>query len=212
MRLAVLVLGMVLCAGSAEAKTRKRRVRTPVSSCVVLRGSPESLERQNKILDDAGIVRMLNDVQLERHIASGELVPLRVRSGVVVDEDHIPERFRFVRVDVLEYLEELGVAFVHDFPGRIIRINSAIRTIVYQQTLRRRNANAAPALGPKASSHLAGATVDIAKKDMTSAEIRWLRNYFCNDERQGSVEATEEFQQAVFHVMVIPKTKEKPPR
>jgi hypothetical protein len=66
----------------------------------------------------------------------------------------------------------------------------------------RTNRNAAPIEGDTASSHLAGVTVDITKKHLTYAQIKWIRQYLLDMKDRGLVEAEEEHWQAVFHIMV----------
>jgi hypothetical protein len=66
----------------------------------------------------------------------------------------------------------------------------------------KKNKNAAPVSGPTSSSHLGGSTVDITKKGLTKDEIRWMRKALLKLEAQDLVEATEEFRQSVFHIMV----------
>jgi hypothetical protein len=65
------------------------------------------------------------------------------------------------------------------------------------------NGNTAPISGPKKSSHLTGATVDIAKVGLTKAELDWLRKKLLVLEAEDLIEATEEQDQLVFHAMVF---------
>ena len=77
-----------------------------------------------------------------------------------------------------------------------------MRTVEQQERLTRYNHNAAPAEGETASSHLAGLTVDIAKKGMTRRQRAFVEGYLVNMHNLGLVEAVEERRQACFHVMV----------
>ena len=77
-----------------------------------------------------------------------------------------------------------------------------MRTVEQQERLARYNHNAAPAEGETASSHLAGLTVDIAKKGMTRRQRAFAESYLVNLRNLGLVEAVEERRQACFHVMV----------
>ena len=76
--------------------------------------------------------------------------------------------------------------------------DSAVRTQEYQWKLQEHNGNAT-----NRSSHIFGSTVDIAKKGMSRKSIQWMRHYLLRFEKMGLIEATEEFHQAVFHVMVF---------
>ena len=62
--------------------------------------------------------------------------------------------------------------------------------------------NAAPAEGETASSHLAGLTVDIAKKGMSRRQRGFTESYLVKMRNRELVEAVEERRQACFHVMV----------
>jgi hypothetical protein len=57
-------------------------------------------------------------------------------------------------------------------------------------------------VGDIASSHLAGITVDLAKRGLTRAQHKWMEDYLKDLRDQGLVEAAEERRQACFHVMV----------
>lgn len=180
-----------------------------------LKGSPGSMARQNEEADREDLSRMSNigmlDSFKERHL----LVPLPVGNGVVIDS-RLPDKYRWCRPWVRDYLVDLGKDFKRDF-GRSIQINSAVRTVDYQEELlwERGNGNAASTKpGPHQSSHLTGSTVDIAKMVMSRKELQWMRDRLLADEEKGltaivsgSVEATEEFHQAVFHVMVFQKNE-----
>jgi hypothetical protein len=83
-----------------------------------------------------------------------------------------------------------------------LQVNSAVRTMEQQQKLRRHNHNAAPEIGEVSSSHLAGITVDLARRGLTRAQHQWIEDYLKNLRDQGLVEAAEERRQKCFHVMV----------
>lgn len=174
-----------------------------------LSGSDASQKRQNQVANADDLSRIEDDEQLERFKRAKLLVP--IPSELLVDE-RLPEKLRFVRPWTANFLEELNRAFMAEF-GRALQINSAVRTKVYQERLRTINGNAATADGDKMSSHLTGATVDIAKLKMREVEMWWMRRKLLHLEERGYIEATEERHQAVFHVMVFkrwayPKSKE----
>ena len=83
-----------------------------------------------------------------------------------------------------------------------MKVDSAVRTVEFQQRLTRRNANAAPSSGDTASPHLTGQAVDIAKRGLTITEIAWMRAYLQPLIDQGKIDVEEEFQQACFHISV----------
>jgi hypothetical protein len=86
-----------------------------------------------------------------------------------------------------------------------LQINSAVRTVEFQQRLLRTNGNAAPAEGDTASPHLTGQAVDLAKHGLSLTQIAWLRGYLLPLVQQGKVDVEEEFQQACFHISVYKK-------
>lgn len=181
---------------------------TNVAAAHSLKGSPWALERQNEQADLDHLSR-LTESQLEFFKKRGLLVPLPSNEAVVIDEQ-LPEQYRWCRPWVRQFLIGVGQEYQKRF-GEPIRVNSAIRTVEYQKELRWRDANAASAeKGPSQSSHLTGATVDIAKKDMSSDERAWMRHYLIALKHRGRIEATEEFWQEVFHVMVFKPHSQSP--
>ncbi len=86
-----------------------------------------------------------------------------------------------------------------------MQVNSAVRTVEFQQRLLRTNGNAAPAEGETASPHLTGQAVDLAKHGLSLTQIAWLRGYLLPLVQQRKVDVEEEFQQACFHISVYKK-------
>ena len=86
-----------------------------------------------------------------------------------------------------------------------LQVNSAVRTVEFQQRLLRTNGNAAPAEGETASPHLTGQAVDLAKHGLSLTQIAWLRGYLLPLVQEGKVDVEEEFQQACFHISVYKK-------
>ena len=129
-----------------------------------------------------------------------ELLRIRNTRYLRVDPRLHPSR-HYCREWTLMFLEDMGKAFHKKFRKKI-QINSAVRTVQQQRKLMRTNRNAAPIEGDRASSHLAGVTVDVAKKGLTYEQIKWLRKYLLEMKQLGLVEAIEERWQAVFHIMV----------
>lgn len=169
----------------------------------LLKGSPESQIRQNTEADRNELVRIKNDVELEKMKATGQLVRIPDTPGVKIDA-RLQERFRFIRPWVATFLIELGKGFKERF-GEEIQINSATRTVEYQMEISGRNKNAAPVTGEKRSSHLTGSAIDIAKLALTEEQKLWLRTRLVTLELGNTIEATEEHYQAVFHIMVFPE-------
>lgn len=165
-----------------------------------LRGSLASLERQNEKLEAEGLERIEDESDLEARITDGMLVPVPV-SGALSINDDLPADRRYCRPWTAKFLRDL--ARNHDAAfHRPLEVSSAVRTVAYQRRLKWINGNAAPAVGDIVSPHLTGATVDIAKRGMTSGEIAWMRRQLLALEDAGKIDVEEEFRQSCFHITV----------
>ncbi len=114
---------------------------------------------------------------------------------------NIPANYRYLRPWSKLFLDRLSEQYYARFKKKL-RVTSLVRTVALQNSIARRNKNAAAAHGPKRSSHLTGATLDISKKGMTRREIEWMRRVLYSLHQQGYLYAVEEFQQPTFHIMV----------
>ena len=165
-----------------------------------LRGSLASLERQNERLEAEGLQRIEDNSDLESRIAHGLLVPLPVSEGLTVNPS-LPDLRRYCRPWTAEFLSDL--AEMHDAVfHKPLQVDSAVRTVDYQERLMRINGNAAPAQGNIVSPHETGATIDIGKRGMTWREISWMRHYLLTLQDSGLIDVEEEFRQACFHITV----------
>ena len=113
----------------------------------------------------------------------------------------VPAEYRYVRPWAKLFLDRISSQFRRRF-GRPLRVTSLSRTVEYQNRLSRRNGNAASPYGAKRSSHLTGASLDISKKGLTSAQVGWLRRVLLSLHQKQYLFAVEEFYQPNFHVMV----------
>jgi hypothetical protein len=165
-----------------------------------LKGSHEILVRQNVVADRDGLDRIKDDDDLERMRASKLLVALPVSNALDVD-DRLPVNRRYCRPWTAQFLAALARAHYARFHSSL-QVNSAVRTVEFQQRLQRTNGNAAPAEGETASPHLTGQAVDIAKHGLSLTEIAWLRGYLMPLVQQGKIDVEEEFQQSCFHISV----------
>jgi hypothetical protein len=186
---------------SKAGKKKHRRVRVVWNP--VLRGSYDSMLRQNEEIDRLLLPRIQNDDELHEMILRQELIELSDSDGIVMAPNLDVTR-RYARPWTRQFVYDLGDAFHAQF-GRQLQITSAVRTVEQQKKLRRRNRNAAPIEGEVASSHLAGTTVDIGKRGLTRKQKKWLERYLKELVDQGLIEAAEERRQACFHVMVLQK-------
>ncbi len=165
-----------------------------------LKGSREILVHQNTVADDEGLDRIQNDEDLQSMREKKLLVALPESSALRTDE-RLPENRRYARPWTAKFLADMARAHFAQF-HRPLQVNSAVRTVDFQLKLIRVNGNAAPADGDTASPHLTGQAVDIAKHELSKAEIAWMRGYLMPLISQGKVDVEEEFQQACFHVSV----------
>lgn len=165
-----------------------------------LRGSLESLIRQNEKTNADNLERIEDDADLRARIANGQLVRVPESDGLAVNSA-LPEDRRYCRPWTAAFLKDLSKAHQEQF-HHAFEVSSAVRTVEYQKRLMRTNGNAAPAEGDVASPHLTGATIDIAKKGLTHSEIYWMRDRLAALQNEGKIDVEEEFRQACFHITV----------
>jgi len=183
------------------AATRASRRRRMVFWNPLLRGSHESLLRQNEVIDEAGLPRIQDDSQLDQLIADNQLVTIPQSQYLWVNPMLHQDR-KMARPVVVDFLNDLGRAYYDKF-HQPIQVTSAVRTAEQQRKLRRHNSNAAPEAGETASSHLSGLTIDLAKRGLSKQQHTWLEQYLKNLKDQNVIEPEEERRQACFHVMVF---------
>jgi len=165
-----------------------------------LRGSLASLQRQNDRLDAAGLERIEDEADLASRIADKLLVPIPASSALTVN-GKLEENHRYCRPWTAKFLADLARAHEAAF-HRSIEVSSAVRTVEYQKRLMKTNGNAAQAEGELVSPHLTGATIDIAKKGLSRAEMAWMRKQLAGLQAAGKIDVEEEFKQACFHITV----------
>jgi hypothetical protein len=168
-----------------------------------LKGSREILVRQNQVADRDGLDRIQNDEDLLDLRSKRLLVALPANDALQIDE-RLPVNRRYCRPWVAQFLATLARAHYAHFHSPL-QVNSAVRTVEFQQHLVHINGNAAPARGDTASPHLTGQAIDIAKHGLSLTEIAWLRGYLLPLVLEGKVDVEEEFQQSCFHISVYKK-------
>jgi hypothetical protein len=155
---------------------------------------------QNVEADRQDLTRMVDAAMIARFAGSGFLVPVHEESSHY-QVDTVASAYRYTRPWTKLFLDRLSTQYSSRF-GKKLRVTSLVRSVDHQKQLARRNGNAAEADGPKQSSHLTGATIDISKRFMSAKEQRWMRNLLVSLKNAGYLYAIEERQQPVFHVMV----------
>lgn len=166
----------------------------------LLKASRSAQIAQNRRADKDDLSRMRDRAMVRRFARAGLLVkvPIRTRHYYL---RNIPSSYRYLRPWSKLFLDRLSRQYYARFKKKL-RVTSLVRTVAYQQSLRRRNPNAAAAYGIRRSSHLTGATLDISKKGMTSKELAWMRRVLSSLKKLGYLYAVEEFAQPSFHIMV----------
>ncbi len=165
-----------------------------------LRGSAESLARQNEKTEADGLERILDENDLDDRIARGMLVPVPTSAALTINGDLPPDR-RYCRPWTATFLSDLARAHAARFHDAL-EVSSAVRTVAYQKRLMETNGNAAQAEGDIVSPHVTGATIDIAKSGLSRREIYWMRIRLRALQNAGKIDVEEEFQQACFHITV----------
>jgi hypothetical protein len=165
-----------------------------------LRGSFDSLWRQNERLEAEGLERIESDTDLQSRINHKMLVPVPASGALAVNGDLPPLR-RYCRPWTAQFLADLARAHEGAF-HKPIEVSSAVRTVAYQKRLKGTNGNAAPAEGDVVSPHLTGAAVDIAKGSYSPQELAWMRAHLLVLQQAGKIDVEEEFQQSCFHITV----------
>lgn len=173
-----------------------------------LRGSHESLLRQNTRSDDEGLERILDDDDLNDRIAEGLLVPVPTTISLLINGS-LPVNRRYCRPWTANFLTDLSRAYAAEF-GSPLMVTSAVRTVEYQRKLIGVNGNAAPAEGDVASPHLTGGAIDIAKSSMTKKQLAWMRRWLMPLQDAGQIDVEEEFKQACFHISVYDTYEQLP--
>jgi hypothetical protein len=168
-----------------------------------LKGSRDILMHQNLVADRDGLDRIQDDEDLLDMRRDRLLVSLPSDKALQID-DRLPMNRRYCRPWTMEFLITLARAHYAQFHTPL-QVNSAVRTVEFQQHLVHINGNAAPAEGDTASPHLTGQAIDIAKHGLSLTEIAWLRGYLLPLVQQGKIDVEEEFQQACFHISVYKK-------
>ncbi len=172
-------------------------------SASLLRARWDSQVIQNKRADAENLSRMKNVAMVRRFAKAGLLVRVPRRTRYYYTR-YIPSKYSYLRPWSKLFLDRLSRQYYARFKKKL-RITSMVRTVALQNSIAKRNKNAAAAYGPRRSSHLTGATLDISKKGMNAKQLAWMRRVLHSLRQSGYLYAVEEFQQPTFHIMVHKK-------
>jgi hypothetical protein len=128
-----------------------------------------SVKLENEVAESMGAYRYFTQAQVDAAVQDGTLVGLYT-SQILVVSPKLPAERRYALLDTVVFTTSLSAEFYGQFHQPLM-VDSAIRAATTQRGLHLRNA--APAYGPRASSHERGTTVDISKR-LTKAQQQWL--------------------------------------
>jgi hypothetical protein len=175
-----------------------------------LRGTHDVLVHQNLMANDEGLNRIQTDADLERMREDFDLIDF-VQSRSLRINPELPDDRRCARPWTVRFADDLARDFYDTF-GMPLQVNSAARSVEYQLHLAHINGNAAGVDGDTSSPHLTGQAIDFGKKDMSRAELAWMRARLLPLMQAGKIDVEEEFRQACFHISVyrtyLPPTHE----
>lgn len=162
----------------------------------------DSVALENHYADGANLERFEDMVQVASAVRAGTLTEIPITVS-----PKLPAERRYVRPAAASFMLELDARF-YLATGHFLIVDSAVRPASVQRNLARRNRNAAPATGERASSHERGTTFDLAKKmasnghvdKINRAKYRWLLTILAYYQGIGRIHIIEE--RACLHIMV----------
>lgn len=154
----------------------------------------DSIAAENRRADTLNLKRYENMTQVAADASTGILVPL---TNIGISPKLPPER-RYALPGTVAFLGKLNRDF-YETTGDWLVVDSAVRPSDVQKRLRRRNRNAAPAQGARASTHERGTTFDLSRR-MSHSEYRWLITRLAYYKARGDILVIEE--RSCIHVFV----------
>jgi hypothetical protein len=158
-----------------------------------LRGSQEGVDHLYFVARASGLQFHATVGSARRAVAAGEFVPL---SG---NNDYAPKNrmsLPYATPETRAYIEHLAAEY-HAACGERLVVTSALRPM----SRRPRN-------GSVKSVHPTGIAFDVRKPKRRLCRD-WLRQLLLQHEREGAIEATEEFRPPHFHVVVLQALERK---
>ena len=132
--------------------------------------SHENLMRQNLCVDQMGLIRVQDEVQLAALVEQGVLQALPNGRPLAVNPA-LPRFRRYALPRTNRFLVALSEDFYATFHTHLT-VDSAVRPKDVQAKLLRSNHSAAPV---DLSAHTTGAAVDLSKQ-LNRKQLQWLRN------------------------------------
>ena len=153
----------------------------------------DSIAAENRRADMLGLKRYETMDEVRQDVAQSILVPLSITVS-----KRLPKDRRYALPETVAFAEKLDQDFYEATGDRLV-VDSAIRPSDVQKRLARRNRNAAPADGARASTHERGTTFDLSRR-MTRARYRWLLLRLAYYRARGEILVIEE--RSCLHVFV----------
>ncbi|HEU4798529.1 MAG TPA: DUF5715 family protein, partial [bacterium] len=151
-----------------------------------LRGSLASISRMYRQALRERLPFYETSAGVQNAVRKGRLVRLRRTSGVTYEK----VRWPYVQGETRVFAERLGLQYRAACGERLV-ITSAVRPATRQ-----------PSNATRRSVHPTGMAIDLRKPK--GACLRWLRSTLIELERDGVIEATEEYGPPHFHVALFP--------
>lgn len=174
-------------------------------------GGASSLAKQAEVAKKQGLEYIETKDRLRELVEGGKLAPLPENNLIKVASNLKQENRNYCLPETVKFLVDMAEAshlFNPDFEP--LMVNSSVRPRELQGDMLDPKS---PKYNPNAStksSHPTGATFDIAYnangagyKGMSQAQLEWTERYLVQYEKRGLIEAVEERNQTVFHIMVF---------
>lgn len=153
-----------------------------------LRGSPVSLDIQNRVAQDHDFTYLATPTQVKRFVSSGYLVPVEGNA----DFDLHQVSFPFARPEAELFIQRLAAQY---------RSACGEKLVVTSLT---RPRNAQPRNASSRSVHPTGMAIDLRRSNRRACRA-WLEDVFLSLEARGVLEATRESRPPHYHVALFPR-------
>jgi hypothetical protein len=154
-----------------------------------LRGSPASMQEQNRVARDLGLTFYRTDGEILRAVDNGQLVALKGNSDYEV-ADFV--RFPYLQPEGVLFVERLAAQY-RDACGQKLVVTSAVRP-----------SNGQPSNAHALSVHPAGMAVDLRVSDRAACRS-WLESAILNLERSGVINGIREYRPPHYHIAIYPR-------
>ncbi|MBV9772609.1 MAG: hypothetical protein JO040_01580 [Gemmatimonadetes bacterium] len=155
---------------------------------VTLRGSHESMVRQNEIAKENAYSFLRTPEQVKEYVAKGFLVPVAGNADYTLAKG---VSFAYTRPEVHAFIEYLGREYRQGCGEQLV-VTSLTRPEARQ-----------PSNASNLSVHPAGMAMDVRAKQTPKCKV-WLESTLLGLEKQGVLDVTREVHPPHYHVAVFP--------